>query len=460
MQNEDLKIKINKIKKIFDPKAVAVIGATDKSGSVGRGLCKNLLAGKSKRKIYFVNPYRARVFDYKTYPRITDIREQVDLAVIAVPAKVVLEVTKDCAEKQVGGVIIISAGFAETGKEGKELQDKIVDILRQKNIPLIGPNSLGIIRPPAKLNASFAPDSPNAGEIGFISQSGALIDSVITKSLNENLGFSFVVSYGNGADLGLCDLLKFAAKDKKTKVVALYIEGLKDGRRFFEVARELTKEKPIVVLKGGKTRMAKKAVSSHVGALAGEPQVYSAAFRQAGIIEADSLENLFDISKTLAWQPRCENNIGVVTNAGGAGVLTADYCSELGIKLAKIKTRTLKKIEESGVMNKAYSRNNPLDIIGDALPDRYKVAIEGLLSQRDIYGLIVIQTLQIMTKPMKDAKIVIEARKKYPQKPIITIFIGGRRVMRAIKLLETNKIPNFEEPLRAVKALKALITNP
>ena len=446
------------LKRIFNPKSVVIIGATDRPGSVGRGLCKNLLEGKKFRKIYFVNPFKEKVFGFKTYPKITDIKEEIDLAIIAVPAEIVPKVTKDCAKKKVGGVIIISAGFAEIGKKGKALQEKIVKILKEKNIPLIGPNCLGIIRPKIKLNATFAPATPKKGEIAFLSQSGALIDSLIDASLKMNLGFSLIVSYGNEAGLTLCDFLEFAKKDEETKVIALYIEGLKNGRKFFELTKEITKIKPVLVLKGGKTEGAKKAVSSHTATLAGEKEVFSAAFKQAGVIEVESVEELFDLAKTLAWQPRCKNQIGIVTNGGGAGVLCVDYCEELGIKLPPLSKKTLKKLKKSPIMHPAFSKQNPLDIVGDALPERYKLAIETLLSQKNINGLIVIQTLQIMTKPYENAKIIKEAKEKWKNKPIITVFMGGEGVKKAVDFLEKNKIPNYPDPLRAVKAMKALIS--
>jgi len=450
---------MKKLNKIFNPKSVALIGATDRPGSVGRGLVKNLLEGKSKRKIYFVNPYKTSIFGYKTYPKIPSIKDKVDLAIIAVPAKIVPEIVKDCAQKNVGGVIIISAGFAETGKKGEKLQKEISRILKEKEIPLIGPNCLGIIRPFIKLNASFAPATPQKGEIAFISQSGALIDSVIDKSLNENYGFSTIISYGNEAGLTLTDFLKWVAQDKQTKVITLYIEGLREGKKFFETTKRITKVKPIIVLKGGKTKASRKAVSSHTGALAGEKEVYSAAFKQAGIIEVESIEEMFDIAKALAWQPKCKNGIGVITNGGGAGILTADYCENLGVKLSKLSKETIKKIEKSKIIPPHWSKDNPVDIVGDALSNRYKIAIRALLEQKNIYGLIIIQTLQIMTEPVKNAKIIIEMQKIWPHKPIVTVFMGGKFTEKGVKLLEKNKIPNYSDPSRAVRAMKAIIND-
>ncbi len=445
-----------RLQKFFNPKTVAIIGATDRPGSVGRGLCKNLFEGRNKRKIYFVNPFKNKVLGIKTYQKITDIKERIDLAIIAVPARVVPKIAEDCAKKGVLGVIIISSGFAETGEQGKKLQNKVKKTL--KDIFLVGPNCLGVINPYTKLNASFAPQTPQKGKIAFISQSGALIDSVIDKSLDENYGFSWIISYGNEAGITLTDFLEFVCQDKNTKTIALYLEGVKDGKKFYRTLRKITQKKPVVILKGGKTKLSQRAVSSHTGSLAGEREIYSAVFKQAGAIEAESIEEMLDIAKALAWLPKCKNGIGIVTNGGGAGILTTDYCQDLGIKLTKLKQETIRKINSSSVIPSHWSKNNPVDIIGDALSDRYKIAIEALISQKDIYGLIVIQTLQIMTQPLENAKIIIETQRKWKNKPIITVFMGGKNVKKAIKLLEKNKIPNYLDPLRAVKAMRTLVS--
>jgi len=443
--------------KIFEPRSIAIIGATDRKGSVGRGLVKNAIEKNRDRKIYFINPHRKKLFGKKVYPNIKAVKKNIDLAIIAVPAPIVLKVVKECCQKWVGAIVVISSGFAETGKRGAKLQEKIKRECIKRNIPLIGPNCLGIIRPSAGLNASFAPLMPKKGKIALISQSGALIDSIIAQSLNKFYGFSNIISYGNEAMLTLPDFLTWVAKDKETNVIALYIEGLKNGREFFETAKNISKEKPIVVLKGGKSKESREAVSSHTGALAGEKRIYSAAFKQAGIFEVNSIEELLDVSKALSWQPKCKNGIGIITNGGGAGILTADYCHQLGIKLPKISKQALKKIDQSKKMNPGYSRSNPLDIVGDALSDRYRIAVEAMLSQKDIYGLIVIQTLQIMTEPEKNAKIIAKAKKQWPQKPVISVLMGGESVKSAVKILENNKIPNYPDPLRAVWAMKALI---
>ncbi len=443
--------------KIFFPKSIAIIGATDRKGSVGRGLCENAFAGKKHRKVFLVNPSRKKVLGKKVYANINDIKEEIDLAVIAVPANIVLEVVKQSCQKWVGSVIIVSAGFAEMGEKGKALQEKIKRECAKRNIPFVGPNCLGIIRPSEALNASFAPLLPKQGGVTLISQSGALIDSILAQSKEKNYGFANVISYGNEAGISLPDFLNWAGQDKETKVIALYLEGLKNGREFFKVAQKVSQDKPVVVLKGGKTESAKKAVTSHTGALAGESRIYSVAFRQAGVIEVNSIEEMLDVSKALSWQSRCKNGIGIVTNGGGAGILTADYCDQADIKLPTLSRSIAKKLEQSKIMHPGFSKSNPLDIVGDALSDRYQLAIEAMLSQKNIYGLIVIQTLQIMTEPEKNAKVIVKAKQKHKDKPIITVFMGGSLDGKAHQILEQNKIPNYPDPMRAVRAVKALI---
>jgi len=442
----------------FNPKSVALIGATDRPGSVGLGICKNLLEGKSRRKIFFVNPYKKIVLGKKTYLSVTSIKEKVDLAIVAVPAKIVPKIVRDCVKKRVEGVIVISSGFAEIGEEGVRRQKEIAEVLKKANIPLLGPNCLGILRPVSKLNASFSPATPKAGEVAFVSQSGALIDSVIDKALLEDYGFSALISYGNEADLGICDFLKFLKKDKKTKAIALYIEGLKNGREFIEIARDVGKEKPIVALKGGKTSLGQRAVTSHTASLAGSAEIYSAAFKKAKIFEVETVEELLNVSLVLAQQPFCGNNIGVVTNGGAAGVLLADWGQKFGIRLPELSQKTLRKLGKSPIMNPGFSRQNPLDILGDALSTRYKFALETILEQENIQGLIVIQTLQIMTEVEKNARVIIEAKKKWPKKPIICCFLGGKFTEAGVKILRRNSIPCLREPRQAALAMRALIS--
>jgi acetate---CoA ligase (ADP-forming) len=447
---------MRKLKSLFQPKKIAIIGATDRPASVGLGLVKNLSQGK--RKLFFVNPNLEKVKGKRTYPSILSLKEKIDLAVVAVPAPIVSSVVRECGLQGVKNIIVISAGFAEIGKEGKRRQAELMKIVREYKLNLVGPNCLGIIRPATCLNASFAPAMPPKGEIAFVSQSGALLDSVIDQSLIENYGFSTLISYGNEADLSLEDYLIFLEKDKKTKVILLYLEGVKDGRRFLEVARKITFKKPIVVLKAGRTTSGKKAVASHTASLAGADEVYRAAFKQAGIIVVDSLEELLAVAKSLAWQPSFRSKLAVVTNGGGMGVLTTDYAQEEKLTLASLSQDTLRKLKSS--LPSTVSLINPLDIVGDASAKRYQLALEAILSQKNVGGVIVIQTIQTVTEVMKNAKVIVESHHRFPRKPIVSVCLKGKLSQKGIAYLEKHNLPNYSDPWLAVKAIKALRKSP
>ncbi len=440
------------MKRIFNPKSIVLIGASEDKGSVGRGLAENILIGKDSRKIYFINPKREEVLGLKCHKSILDVEEKIDLAVIAIPSKIVKSVVEQCCSKKVGGVIIISAGFKESGNEKEE--NEIRDLLRKNKIPLIGPNCLGIINPSADLNASFAPVTPKKGSIAFLSQSGALLDSVLDRN---NLGFSKVVSYGNEADLELADYIDYLKNDEETKVIAVYFEGLKDGRKFMRIASEVSKIKPIVAIKSGRSDKGRKAAGTHTGSLAGDYSVYQAAMKQSGVILVDTLDELFDAAKALSLLPRMDNGVGVVTNGGGLGVLTVDYCSELGVEVKELSKTTVSLLEKNKEMEKVVNKNDPLDLLGDALSERYRAGVEAMLKQKDINGLIVISTPQLMTEHEENAKIIVELRDKYPLKPIVCCFLGGQSVAGAVEYLESNGIPNYSDVKRAVKSIKSLI---
>ena len=363
------------LKSFFNPKTIALIGATDRKDSVGLSLAKNL----SSKKVFYVNPNRKMVLGKPTYDVVP---LGVDLAIIAVPSKFVISVAKQCVERKVKNIIIISSGFAEVGNV--KLQEELKGVLLGNRF--LGPNCMGIIT--SGMNASFAKYNIKKGEVAFLSQSGALINAVI-----KDYGFSHLVSLGNAADLSIGDFLEYLDKDAKTKVISLYLEGLKDGQRFIEAVRKISK--PVVVLKGGKTELGRKAVSSHTASLAGKKEIYSAAFEKAGAFEVNNLKDLMEISLLLTKYERCENSIGIITNAGGLGVLAADWCSYYGVKV------TL----------------GPIDIGGDALPSDFKREIEKVIKK--VKGLIVLQTEQGMTDIEENIKVISLLQKKYPKKPIL-----------------------------------------
>ncbi len=456
----------SELKCFFEPKSIAVIGASHHPQKVGYGVIKNLLSGGMfslphlkgfPGKVFAVNPKIKELLGLKCYPRITDIPATIDLAIICIPAKLVPEAVKECVEKKVKGITIISAGFAELGKAGRKLQEQFLVAAKSAGIRIIGPNCLGTLYPADCLNASFGPFLPFSGSVAFISQSGALVDSIIDWSVKQKYGFSAVVSYGNKSDLDAPDFIAWAAKDTHTRAIALYIEGFTDGRYFLEIAKKVTPIKPIISLKAGKTAAGSKAVSSHTGSLAGKYQIYKGAYKQSGVIMAETLSQMFDMAKALAHQsPTKGNRIAIITNGGGNGVMCADYCEELGISLPDLPREIIRKLDRSGKMHPAWNRKNPLDVIGDAGPERYRIAMEAIMGSNHYDGVIVIQTLQTMTRPVDDAKIVVAMQKKY-KKPVIGAFIGGPFTEPGVRYLEEHHIPNYNDMDRAARAMWALI---
>lgn len=455
------------VKSFFTPASVAVVGASREQESVGQAIMRNLTIGCVHRceycrpflgRIFPVNPFASEILGLKCYPSILAVPESVDLAIIAIPHQLVLKAAEECARKKVKAVIIISAGFGEFSSEGGKLQEKIAQLFAKAKIPMLGPNCLGIIRPSLNLNASFAPSMPPKGQVAFVSQSGALADSIIDWAIQSRYGLSALVSYGNKAMLDCNDFFDFLSGDDETKSVALYIEGVGDGRRFFEQLVSLAAKKPVVILKGGRTSSGVAAAATHTASLAGNVKVFEAAVRQAGAFVAETVEELFDLAKILAEQPVCGGNgVAVVTNGGGCGVICSDYCDELGVNLPQLQKSLIRALDKSGVMHPAYSRRNPLDIVGDALADRYALAVNSLLDEPYIHGLIVIQTLQAMTNPVANAKVIVEAHKLHPDKPIISCFMGGRFSRKGMHYLDNMRIPDFNDIRKAVVAMHALI---
>ncbi|GMX58787.1 MAG: hypothetical protein MCSN_4410 [Candidatus Microsyncoccus archaeolyticus] len=440
------------LENILDPQSIAIIGASGEPKTVGMGLVNNLI--DSQKKVYYINPFKEEVLGTKTFKNINDVKEKIDLAIIAVPAKVVLEVLNDCINKKVKGIIVISSGFGETGEKGKELEIQLKELADKAKIPLIGPNCLGIMNLNKDLNASFAPLTPKKGNIALVSQSGALIDALIDVSTKTNLGFSKIISYGNESQVDLLEFLEYLKKDKETKVILLYLEGVKDGKRFFEIAKDVSKEKPIIVLKSGKSKLGEKAISTHTGSLAGGYDVYRAVFKQTGLIEVDSIEELLDVGKALSFLNRPKKGIGIITNGGGLGVLAVDYCEKYGIEIKELSKETTEKLDKE--LEKVLIKRNPLDVLGDADSERYEIGIKSLLEQKDINTLVVIQAMQVMTDPDKNAKIVVELKKQFPLKTIICCFVGEGLVKNAVDYLEENNIPNYSDPKRAIKVIKDL----
>ena len=358
------------IERMFTPKTVALIGATDKEGSVGEATLKNLLIGKGKHTVYPVNPSHETVAGLKCYPNIASIPEHVDLAVVATPAKSVPQVVEECGKAGVDGVVIISAGFREIGAEGARLEEEIKKVRAKYGFRLLGPNCVGFARPAAHLNATFLRDSPEPGSIAFISQSGALGSAILDWATMSHVGFSLFASMGSMLDLDFGDLIDYLGTDPATRSIIVYVEGIGNAKKFMSAARGFARSKPIVVLKAGKYNTGAKAVQSHTGALAGDFEVYDAAFKRVGVLRVDEIGDLFNCasvldSKRLPSGPK----IAIVTNAGGPGVLASDKVTDLGGELAKLADNSMKTLDEH--LPPFWSHGNPVDVLGDADPSRY-----------------------------------------------------------------------------------------
>ncbi|MGQ9624148.1 MAG: acetate--CoA ligase alpha subunit [Candidatus Bathycorpusculaceae bacterium] len=438
--------------KIFNPKTVAIIGASDEEGSVGRALMKNFLESSFKGKVYPVNIKKTEILGLKAYQTVGQIPEPVDLAVIATPAKTVPEVVEQCGKAGIKGLIIISAGFKETGPEGKALEDKILEIKQQYDLRIIGPNCLGVIRPSISLNATFINAMPKTGNVAFISQSGALGSAILDWAIHENIGFSNFVSVGSMIDVDFGDLIDYFGTDPQTRSILLYIEGITNARKFMSAARHFARTKPIIVVKAGKFAESAKAAASHTGALTGEDMTYDAAFKRAGMVRVEEIADLFNCAAVLGMQPLPKGpNLAIITNAGGPGVMATDALMARGGKLAKLGSKTMEKL--NGILPPYWSRGNPIDILGDARADRYKAVFEACLEDENVDGILLIYTAQAVAEPVEIAKSIVEAckSKRYLNKTILTSFMGHGAVEEANRIFNENSIPTYSTPEQAVK---------
>ena len=443
------------IKDLFAPRSVAIIGASRNPAKVGHTILRNAVKSGYKGKIYPINPKAKEILGIRCYKSILDVPDEVDLAVIAVPAPTVLDVAKECGEKGVKYLVVISAGFKEIGGEGVDRERNLISIGKKYGMRILGPNCLGFIDTYTPLNVTFAAVMPRKGRIAFISQSGALITAILDWSIRRGIGFSKIISLGNKADLDETDFIQALGQDENTNVILLYIESIENGSKFIEVARKVSAEKPIIVVKGGITEAGAKAAMSHTGAMAGSFTSYSVAFKKSGILLASTLDELFDYALAFSNQPiPASNNIAIVTNAGGPGIITADLSVKHGLRLSSFNINTINKLRSK--LPPAAAIYNPVDVLGDARADRYEFAIKTVLSDENVSGLIVILTPQAMTEPLETAKAILRAHSMYPNKPIIAAFIGGETVEEAAKLLIENGIPCFDLPERAVIAMKGL----
>ncbi len=435
---------------VFAPSSVAIVGATEAEGSVGRTVLQNLIQGGFSGVLYPVNPKRASVLGLKAYPSVTALPARPDLAVIITPPATVPGIIGDCAKIGTRGAIIISAGFKEIGPAGAELERQILAQARQGQMRIVGPNCLGVMVPQQKFNATFAANMARSGSVGFLSQSGALCTAILDWSLRENVGFSAFVSLGSMLDVGWGDLIYHLGDDPNTKSIVIYMETIGDARSFLSAAREVALTKPIIVIKPGRTAAAAKAAASHTGSLTGSDEVLQAAFQRVGVLRVETISELFDMAEVLSKQPRPKGpRLTIVTNAGGPGVLATDMLIGGGAQLADLTPATMTAFNE--ILPPTWSHNNPVDIIGDAGPELYAKAVDIAVKDPNTDGVLVILTPQAMT----NAAATAEQLKPYAQvegKPVLASWMGAGQVEAGEDILNAAKIPTFKYPDRAARA--------
>jgi acetyltransferase len=439
---------MEKVKSFFEPESIALVGATDREGTVGKIILENLLLAKDKRKIYPVNPNREKALNMECYPNIGSLPEPPNLAVIVTPAEGVPDLVKESGKAGVKAIIIISAGFKEIGAEGKAREDKIANIASKYNIRVMGPNCMGVIRPSANLNTTFTTRMPKPGYVAFLSQSGALGSAVLDWAISKGIGFSAFVSLGSMLDINFGDLIDYFGEDPETRSIIIYLESIGNAKKFMSAARGFARTKPIIVLKPGKFEESAKAAKSHTGAMVRDDSYYDAAFRRAGVVRVEEIADLFNCASILntAQLPKGPN-LAIITNAGGPAVLATDTLISRGGKLAQLSEGTLTNL--NGFLPPNWSKSNPVDILGDSDSQRYAKTIEVIVKDPGVDGIITIYTPQGGAGPIEVAKTITNYAKS--NKPILTTWMGDEEVAKARQLFYQSKIPTYEFPEGAIR---------
>ncbi len=434
---------------------MAVIGASRSPEKVGYAVLANLVNGGFKGAIVPVNPGASEILGLKCYKSLDEYKDkgQIELSVIVVAGKFVKDALRQSIEAGAKSVIVITAGFKEVGAAGAAAETELVEICRAAGVRMVGPNCLGVLNTDHAMNATFAPSVPPPGKISVISQSGALCVAILDWAASQKLGLGKVISFGNKADLNEVDFIQALAEDKETRVIAGYLESIKEGDKFLRIAEQAASVKPVVILKVGITQAGAKAASSHTGSLAGADIAYGAAFKRAGVIRAENFEALFDYATAFAMQPLpAGDRVAIITNAGGPGIMAADAAEVLGLKMVSPSPASVEKLKATMPASAAFG--NPIDVIGDAEPDRYVKAFEIMQDDEKIDGIIVVVTPQNMTRPLELAEKLAAAHKG--QKPVLASFMGGTEVAAGKEKLQAVGIPNYPSPDRAVTALRAM----
>ncbi len=440
---------------IFAPQSVAVIGASPDPTKLGHRVLRNIIDNGYTGRIIPIHPTASSILALDSYPSVSAVPGTVDLAVLVVPVQAVLSVVEDCGKSGVRGLVVITAGFKEVGKEGRDLEQQLVTLVRHYGMRMVGPNCLGIIDTTTRLNASFAALMPGNGEIAFMSQSGALCTAILDWSASQGIGFSRFVSLGNKADVDEVALLRAWGGDPTNRVILAYLEGISDGAAFIEAAREVTKHTPVIAIKSGTTEAGTRAISSHTGSLAGSESAYEAAFDQSGVLRARSMQELFDYALAFAYQPPIGGDrIAIVTNAGGPGIIATDAVERSGLRLAQFPPETITRLQHG--LPPTASVYNPIDVIGDARADRYEVGLAAALADPNVDAALVLFTPQAGSEPEETARVVARLSAA-GTKPVVTSYMGAVSLGPALAILNSHRIPNYAFPEQAVGALHAMV---
>jgi acetyl coenzyme A synthetase (ADP forming)-like protein len=443
----------------FEPRSVAIIGASSDPAKLSYAIVDNMTRYGYRGRILPINPKGGIILGHQAYPSVLDVPDEIDLAVIVIPAPRVAEALEQCGKKGVQGVIVITAGFREVGGDGMKMERVLVDIAKKYSMRMIGPNCIGIIDMVIPLNTSFTAGMPGRGNIAFMTQSGALAQAVLDWAAGQGIGFSRFVSIGNKADVSENDFIEAWGDDPESKVILAYLEDIRDGAKFMAQARRVAREKhtPIIAIKSGTTDAGTRAISSHTGSLAGSERAYDAAFKQAGVVRANSIESLFNYSIAFAYQPLLRGNrVAVVTNAGGMGVMATDAVERAGLKMARLAPETI-----NALMSDApdiASALNPIDVRGDAFEDRYEIALRHALADPNVDAAIAILIPQELTPVKKSARVIVQVAQEFAaqEKTMIAVFMGEERSREGVKILLESGVPNYAFPEPAAEALGAM----
>ncbi|MCK4998528.1 MAG: acetate--CoA ligase family protein [Anaerohalosphaera sp.] len=443
----------------FNPQSVAIVGASRKQGRVGYEILSAMKKSQFPGPVFPVNPSADNILDMKCYRDLKSIGQSVELVIIVVAAKFVSKVMQQCAEIGVKAVVIISSGFKESGPKGAAREKEVLRIARSANIRVIGPNCIGVIAPANKLNASFAGDMPKAGNIGYFSQSGSILAAIIDMAKDFDMGFSKLVSIGNKADVDELDVIKALGEDEDTKVIAGYLETIRDGDAFIRQAEQISRKKPILLLKSGVTEAGARAASSHTGRLAESENAYECIFERAGVIRCESIKAQFDYARAFAHEPcPAGQEVAVIANAGGAGIMATDAIERLKLSLATLSDDTISTLALSEELANVANISNPIDLLGDALASRYEIAIRATLNDANVDTVLVLLSPHAMTECEETAHAIVKVAKEIPNKPILACFLGASRVADAVEVLRKGRIPIYDSPESAVAAIRAMST--